>query len=133
MTQVQELATSSLEIQKDEGWLQKKKNSGVGSYQRRYAIIKGAHLFWSEQLLTETVLNSNAVPKINNSIYMLHITELVPVREGKTQRKFRFFVGSRNKEYLWKTENEQERDQWVRAMQKHMAQMRGVVTYLKTH
>ena len=88
---------------------------------------------WSGKHISEEEMESDFPPQINNSMNILNITELSPVREGKTQRKFRFVVDSRDKAYVFKAANESERDQWVAGMVKHKAQMKGVVTYLRTH
>lgn len=129
MTQVEELAVSTTELPVLSGWLSKKSNY---SSQTRWVFVKGSKILWTEREISDADLRANSPPKIKNSVGLLDITELVPVREGKKQRKFRFAVQSRGKAYVWKAGNEQERDHWVTALQKHTANMKGVMSYLKT-
>jgi len=121
-----------------EAWLEKKSTSMARGYQRRWVIVRGSHLLWSDiQRDIKNPKDAKERRKFNNSINIMSIKDIQPVTKGKTQRKFTLIVGTsgiknKRKEYLWKCATKEDRDFWVKGLQKHINHMKSVVAYLGT-
>eukprot|EP00483_Globobulimina_turgida_P009205 UN09224 len=116
-------------------WLEKKQHSMPYQYHKRWVIVKGSHLLWSDiQREIKNVKDAKQRKKFNKSINIMSITEIRAVTKGKTQRKFAFNVGSKKKkkEYVWRCATKSDRDFWVKSLAKHVAHVKSVLTYLGT-
>eukprot|EP00483_Globobulimina_turgida_P005264 UN05274 len=116
-------------------WLEKKQRSMPYQYQKRWVIVKGSHLLWSDiQRDIKNVKDVNERKKFNNSLNIMSITEIRVVKKGKTERKFAFNVGStkQKNEYVWRCATKSDRDFWVKSLKKHVAHVKSLLTYLGT-
>ena len=105
-----------------EAWLEKKSSSLGKGWQRRWVIVRGSHLLWSDiQRDIKNPKNAKERKKFNNSINIMSIKDVSPVTKSKSQRKFTLIVGTsgiknKNKEYLWKCATTEDRDYWVNGL-----------------
>ena len=119
-------------------WLEKKSKSMGRGYQKRWVIVKGSYLLWSDvQRDIKNPKNIKERNKWNNSVNLMQIKEVKPVLEGKTQRKFKIMIKmsgikDKKREYLWKCATKEDRDFWVDSLKKHISQMKSMIAYLGT-
>ena len=121
-----------------EAWLEKKSTSIAQGYRKRWVVVKGSYLLWSD--IQRDINNPKDVKereKWNNSINLMSITSVEAVTAGKTQKKFKIFVGrggikNKRRDYLWKCATKEDRNYWVAGLKKHMAHVRSVISYLGT-
>ena len=135
---IQEIAENKANLPVLEAWLEKKSSSLARGYQKRWVIVRGSHLLWSDiQRDIDNPKSMKERKKWNNSINIMSIKDIQPVTKGKTQRKFTLIVGTsgiknKKKEYLWKCATKEDRDYWVMGLKKHINHMKSVVAYLGT-
>merc|ERR1712228_861676 len=125
LAEMEDLANAKENLPKLEAWLEKKQNSMPYQWQKRWVVVKGSYLLWSDK--QRSIKDAKSVSdrkKFNNSINILAITLIDPVTKGKSQRKFVITVGNKEdngkyKEYMWKCATMDDRDFWVKSMNRH--------------
>lgn len=120
-----------------EAWLEKKSTSITKNWQKRWSIVRGSYLLWSDiQRSIKDPKNPKERRKFNNSINLMTITDVSPVTKGKTQRKFTITVGgggkNKRKEYLWKCATKEDREYWVNGLKKHINHQKSIISFLGT-
>ena len=121
-----------------EAWIEKKSHSIAGVYQRRWVIVRGSYILWSDKLrVLRNPKSAKERKRFNNSINIMNIKNVTPVQDSKSQRKFTLIVGTSgiegtHKEYLWKCATMEDRDYWVTGLRQHINHTKSVVAYLGT-
>ena len=79
-----------------QAWLEKKSTTiGLRGYHKRWVMVKGSYLLWSDvQRDIKDVRNVKERKKWKNSINIMNIKDIQAVTAGKTQRKFKIFIGA---------------------------------------
>merc|ERR1711879_579946 len=128
---MQDIQARTDELPKLEAWLDKqRKKRGAKSYQKRWVVVKGSHMLWSDkQRYIHDIKSKAERDEFNNHINILSIQEIKPVRT-KSANKFSFTTGAgKRKEYVWKTKSTEERDYWVRGLKKHQDHCKSMINY----
>eukprot|EP01084_Bolivina_argentea_P001576 2909_1 len=83
------------ELPKLQAWLEKKKPHSVrNTYQKRWVMVKGAHILWSEKLrFIKDDKNRKERKKFNGSI---HLNSIDKISEIKTKSNNKFMVKAKN-------------------------------------
>jgi len=106
-----------------EGWLEKKKPSPPYSWQKRWVVVKGSHLLWSDRQRTiEDPTKPEQRKLFNGFLNMIVIQEIEPL-ETKSGKKFvlhaRDSKRSGKRIYEWKAPSTSDRDYWVSGLIAH--------------
>ena len=92
---IQEIAENKESLPVLEAWLEKKSTSMGNGYQKRWVIVRGSHLLWSDiQRDTDNPKSATERKKFNNSVNLMAIKDIQLVTKGKTQRKFMLIIGT---------------------------------------
>lgn len=130
------LTTAETELPTLEAWLQKKNTRG--QWQRRWVVVKGSHMLWSDRQLPLTnPRDKQERDKFSGSVSVMNIAKVALVVKGKTQRKFKVVLGRQTKrkrrtDYVWKCATPGDRNHWVEGIRKHIAQVKMMTNYLGT-
>ena len=138
LSQIKQLTDHHKKLPTLSAWLEKKSGKMGRAYQKRWVVVKGSYLLWSD--VQRDIKNPKDVKernKWNNSVNIMQIKQVKAVTEGKTQRKFRITVKTsgikdKKREILWKCATKQDRDFWVNTLKRHIAQRKSMITYLGT-
>mmetsp|Transcript_67445 Transcript_67445/g.60583 ORF Transcript_67445/g.60583 Transcript_67445/m.60583 type:complete len:470 (+) Transcript_67445:27-1436(+) len=122
-------------LPKLEAWLEKRKPGGVvPTYQKRWIIVKGAHMLWSsKQRAIKNDADRNERKKFNGSIHLMTIEAIQPI---ETNANNKFMVKAKDakkgsmREYVFRCTNKRERDFWVQGLKEHKKQYQTVLSYL---
>ena len=63
----------------------------------------------------------------------MHVTNIQAVADSKQQNKFSFVNGESKKEYIWKCDSPEIRDQWVKGIKDQQTYSKELVAYLETN
>jgi len=118
-----------------EAWLEKKKPGGmVPTYQRRWIVVRGAHMLWSSKQRTITNdADRKERKKFNGAIHLMTIEQVAGVR---TNANNKFMVKAKDakrsamREYVFRCTNKRERDFWVMGLKEHKKQYQVISSYL---
>lgn len=119
-------------------WLEKRRPEIPHSWQRRWVVVRGSHILWSDKQRTiDDAKDPQQRKQFNNWVNIMHISDIQAITKGKTQRKFQFVVErsrdhGKRREYVWRCSSEQDRAFWVEGLLQHQAQMKQIVAYLGT-
>lgn len=118
-----------------EAWLEKRKPGGVvPTYQKRWIVVKGAHMLWSAK--QRSIVNDadrKERKKFNGSI---HLGTIEAIQGIHTNADNKFMVKARDakkgamREYVFRCTNRRERDFWVQGLKEHKKQYQTVLNYL---
>jgi len=123
-------------LPKLEAWLEKKKPGGmVPTYQKRWIIVKGAHLLWSSK--QRTIINDASREERRKFNGAIHLTTIEKVSPIQTSANNKFMVRAKDakkdnemREYIFRCQNKSERDFWVQGLKEHQRQYRKMMDYL---
>eukprot|EP01083_Nonionella_stella_P026718 73593_1 len=154
LKEMQDIAAAKDDLPEMAAWLEKKQSTMPYQWQKRWVIVAGmcgfvwiclglcrqrvligSYILWSDiQRKIKDTKNIKERKKFNNSVNIMSIAEVNPVKKGKTQRKWVIVVGTgkKKREYVWKCATQSDRDHWVNGLQKHIAHMKSVIVYLGT-
>jgi len=118
-----------------EAWLEKKKPGGmVPTYQRRWIVVRGAHMLWSSKQRSITNdADRKERKKFNGAIHLMTIEQVAGVR---TNANNKFMVKAKDakrsamREYVFRCTNKRERDFWVMGLKEHKKQYQVISSYL---
>eukprot|EP01084_Bolivina_argentea_P135498 238747_1 len=118
-----------------EAWLEKRKPGGVvPTYQKRWIVVKGAHMLWSSkqrQIINDS--DRKERKKFNGSI---HLQTIETISSVKTTNNTKFMVKAKDakkgsmREYIFRCQNKRERDFWVNGLKAHKKQYQIIMSYL---
>mmetsp|Transcript_68520 Transcript_68520/g.108822 ORF Transcript_68520/g.108822 Transcript_68520/m.108822 type:complete len:434 (-) Transcript_68520:142-1443(-) len=106
------------------GWLQRKQGHPPYSWLKRWVVVQDGYLMWNEWEMLPGEKGMDAEEKKRwNKCFALYLVERVEkVTKGKTGRKFKMVVKEEKglREYVWKTESRESRDEWVQELLHHI-------------
>jgi len=140
LEEMQDIARAKDHLPDLKGWLEKKQHSVPYSWQKRWVVLLGSHLLWTDRQKPIGDAKDHAVRKrFGHSLNIMNITGIEAVTAGKTQRKFKFVVGqaqnmkrAKQREYVWKCATQKDRDFWVQGLKQHQEHMKSLLRYLGT-
>eukprot|EP00483_Globobulimina_turgida_P004314 UN04323 len=122
-------------LPKLEAWLEKKKPGGVvPTYQKRWIIVKGAHILWSsKQRAIVNDADRKERKKFNGYIHLTTVRAISPIQ---TTNNTKFMVKAKDakkgglRDYIFRCPNKCERDFWVAGLKEHKKQYQVIMHYL---
>ena len=136
-TAMEKLAASyrSEELPSLEGWLEKKKATAPWSWQKRWVVVAGSYILWSDKQQRRINPKDKAQrDAFGSSINLLSLKQLRAIEKGKTHRKFAFTEqqSGTETEFVWKCATTKDRDFWVDGLQKHIKHNEMLTEFLGT-
>merc|ERR1719461_2549739 len=124
------------DLPKLEAWLEKQKpDSIIKSYQRRWIIVAGAYILWSDKQKTISDDASRAErQEFKGSIHLMGIKKIAPV---ETANNTKFMVKAKDaktgqmRDYIFRCQDEETRDFWVAGLNQHKSQYETLMKYLE--
>jgi len=129
---MQQIQQTTVQLPKLEGWLEKqRKKRGTKTYQRRWVVVKGSHMLWSDKQRTiHDPKSKKQRDQFNNYINIMSIRDILPVKT-KSANKFSFVTGAgKQKMYIWKAASTEDRDHWVKGLRMHQDHVKSMINYL---
>lgn len=101
-------------------WLFKKQSSPPYSWQKRWVVLRGGYLLWSDRQMTiENGITSEEKQRWNKCIKVGNISS-VTIHDSKKERKFCVNVCKVDRPYIFKATSKTERDKWMSVIQQHI-------------
>jgi len=125
-----------INLPKLEGYLEKlQPRSIMNNYQRRWIVVAGAYILWSDKKRAISDNGSRAErQKFKGSIHLMGIKRIAPVN---TQNNNKFMVKAKDakkgqmREYIFRCPDDTTRDFWVDGLKEHKAQYETLMNYLE--
>lgn len=133
MVQIHTISEESQDLPELEGWLEKKRGHSPKIYQKKWVVVAKPYILWSDKKThIDDGNNNEARSKFDGCIHMLSIEKVEKIIKKKNKKlkdQNRFVIVGRHanaehdnsrREFLFKCENEDKRDQWVRGLNKYL-------------
>eukprot|EP00483_Globobulimina_turgida_P007710 UN07725 len=122
-------------LPKLQAWLEKRKpGTVVPTYQKRWIIVKGAHILWSSKQ-REIVNDADRKERKKFNGY-IHLTTIEEIRVVETRNNTKFMVKAKDakkgnmRDYIFLCPNKRDRDYWVAGLKEHKKQYQVILRYL---
>eukprot|EP01084_Bolivina_argentea_P218524 370811_1 len=94
------------------GWMDKKQSSPPYSWLKRWVMVKEGYILWSEWEITpDDEVDYREMRRWNKCIYLAR--DGISVSEVKSKRNRRFKLGTKKRDFLFRTRDMSERDKWM--------------------
>eukprot|EP01083_Nonionella_stella_P016991 47452_1 len=119
------LQTKQQDLEVYSGWMDKKQSSAPYSWLKRWVVVKEGYILWSEwQMTVEHEMDDKEMQRWNKCIYLARNGTTVSEVKSKRNRRFKLITPKR--EFLFRTRDKSERDQWMNTLKQH-------IEYAKEH
>ena len=131
----QDITQKKVELPKLAAWMEKKSPSPPYSWQKRFIMVKDAHLLWNDiERDLINVKNIKERQKFKGSILLMKIRSVSAVYDQKKNRKFiieaRDAKKNQLRKYLWKADSTETRNFWVKYLTKHVKNQKEMTKFL---
>jgi len=115
-----------------EGWLDLKKATAPWSWQKRWVVVAGSHILWSDKQQDPKERRTKSLPsRTRMTLSLMNLRQIRAIEKGKTRKKFAFADQNGN-EFLWKCARTEDRNFWVGGLQKHIKHHQMLIDVLGT-
>ena len=114
------------------GWLDKRNNALPFNWHARWVIVKESFFLWNDIEVDCGNPTKKAERNKFKHMSLLQVESVQRIDSGKNKRKFKVVVniGDKKKEYMWRCENEVQRNKWVLDLQYRVEHAKNVVDFL---
>eukprot|EP01083_Nonionella_stella_P203233 741762_1 len=111
----QSMGTKQQQLVVYSGWMDKKQSSAPYSWLKRWVVVKDGSILWSEwQMAVQHQVDDKEKRRWNKCIYLGRNGITVTVVKSKRNRRFKLITPKR--EFLFRTRDKSERDEWVNTL-----------------
>merc|ERR550525_310352 len=136
LMKMQQIANAKEDLPDLQGWLEKRQPHMPYSWQKRWVIVKGGFLLWTDrQKSIHNPKDSTQRKEFGTSVNLMLITEIGEVSGKKNGKKFVIKLrdgAAKRTEYMFRCATPEDAAFWRKSLRKHQKHLQSLLSYLGT-